>query len=147
MEDTQKFEIRISTYYPGSPDCDETITVSKEVYDLLQNEFRKKDHAQYMKSYRHQSKNRYSEDSVEGQEKTSSFSFVSSLEDQVLNELDKEKIRWAIQSLTDVQQRRLSLYFIKKMTIREIAVVEKANYNAVRKSIVSAKEKIKFFYR
>ena len=54
-------------------------------------------------------------------------------------------LRKAIVSLTQVQRRRLKLYFFNGLTIREIAKLEGVSHKNVLKSLSEAIRKIKNF--
>lgn len=54
-----------------------------------------------------------------------------------------QKIREAIDTLTEIQKKRIIAYFFKEKSSREIAVSEGVNYSKVEKSINLALKKLK----
>lgn len=65
------------------------------------------------------------------------------MEDDILDKIEKEELRKAIQSLPMVQQRRVVMYFFDELTYEEIAAREGCSRMPVKRSIDSALEKIK----
>lgn len=65
-----------------------------------------------------------------------------SIEEEVENNLLKEKLRTAIKELNDIQKRRIQKYFFEKKTYEEIANEENCSKVAVKYSIDIALEKI-----
>ena len=68
-----------------------------------------------------------------------------SVEDIVIRNLQNEKVHRAIDMLTEVQRRRVKMYFFDGMTYEEIAAKEKCKHPAVVKSVKAALEKLKNF--
>lgn len=65
------------------------------------------------------------------------------LEEEVEDRLLMEELKKAINQLSDVQKRRIKLYYFEDMTIEEIADLEGATHQAISKSIRKAVEEIK----
>lgn len=55
--------------------------------------------------------------------------------DDILMDLDIQKLREAMNLLPEVQRRRVDLYYLQSMTLAEVAAAEGVNINAVNKSI------------
>ena len=55
----------------------------------------------------------------------------------------REELHRAIQSLPEIQRRRLILYYFGEMTYEQIAEIEKCSYPAARRSVLSAIENLK----
>jgi len=49
-------------------------------------------------------------------------------------------LRTAMEKLTPVQRRRVWLFYARKLTVKQIACIEKVSYEAVAKSIKAARE-------
>lgn len=57
--------------------------------------------------------------------------------------MEREELHRAIQSLPEIQRRRLILYYFGEMTYEQIAEIEKCSYPAARRSVLSAIENLK----
>ena len=51
----------------------------------------------------------------------------------------------ALHMLTETQRRRYLLYHVEKLTMRQIAIMERVNHSKIQKSLNSAEEKIQKF--
>lgn len=65
------------------------------------------------------------------------------LEDTYLRLSEYEELHNAIKQLPELQRRRLTLYYFKGLTYKEIGEIEGCAYQTVQKSIEKAEEKIK----
>lgn len=65
------------------------------------------------------------------------------LEDIVLEKIINKRLHYEIEKLSDIQRRRLKMYYFKNMTLNEIAKKEGCSIQSVYISIESAKEKLK----
>lgn len=65
-----------------------------------------------------------------------------SLEEKVEEKLKNEELYKAINLLSEIQKRRLKLYYFEDMTLQEIADLEGCSVKNVFKSIEQAKDKI-----
>jgi len=66
-----------------------------------------------------------------------------SVEEIVEHKMDMDGLKLAIDKLTDIQKRRLKMYYFEDMTLNEIAEIEECSIKNVHKSIEQAKENIK----
>ena len=64
------------------------------------------------------------------------------MEDRYLKSLETNKIRKALDTLTDTQYRRIMLHSINKYSIRDIAKIENITKNQIEKSIKLGNKKI-----
>ena len=71
------------------------------------------------------------------------FAVVEDVVEQLYLQEEKQRIRKAIETLTDIQKRRILAYFFDGKTSREIAAEEGVNYSKVEKSINLALKKLK----
>ena len=73
------------------------------------------------------------------------MSLVADSEDAAALGDEEEKHLWRIarENLTRTQYRRLCMYVLEKMTLREIAEKEGNCYQAIHKSIIGAKKKLR----
>ena len=61
-------------------------------------------------------------------------------------ELFRYELDEALKTLTDVQRKRVYLYYYKGLSEREIAAIEGVSYKQVRKSLVQAQKKLKKYF-
>jgi len=69
-----------------------------------------------------------------------------SVEEIVIENIQKEKLEQAKQKLTDVQIRRIELHIIDEITIRDLAKSEKVRKKQIEKSIKLGLKKLKSFF-
>lgn len=68
---------------------------------------------------------------------------AESVEEVVLRNIEYEQLHQAIATLTETQQRRLTLYYFRGLTYKRIAEMEGCSVSAVVSSISAAIEKIR----
>lgn len=68
-----------------------------------------------------------------------------SLEETVFRKIQIEKLHKAIKKLSEIQQRRIELYYFEGMTYEQIAFKEGCSKVAVKYTISKALEKLKIF--
>ena len=68
------------------------------------------------------------------------------MEEVVIKNIDKEKIRQALNSLTETQHRRVDLHIINGITVRDVAKLEKVQKSQIQKSLQQGIKKIKNFF-
>ena len=134
--------IRIKDFYKDATGNEEYAYVTKEVYEVLANSFRREEHAREMMDLRYRIRDGY----VEGETEELMTGSVPSAEDAAIAQMELEGIQTAMQSLTRVQRRRLWLYFFEGMSTYDISLIEKTNQNAVWKCINAALKKLKKFF-
>ena len=66
-----------------------------------------------------------------------------SLEETVENNIDYKNLKLAIDSLCDIQKRRIKMYYFEEMTMEKIATIEKCTKVAIKYSIDNAIENLK----
>ncbi len=134
--------IRVKDFYKDAIGETEYTYVTKEVYEALTETFRKETHAQEMRDLRHVTKEGY----TEGETEDLAFDSGESLEDMVIRQMELETLQKAMQSLTEVQRKRLHLYFFEGLTYRQIAEKKGVGEKNIRESIAGALKKIKKFF-
>ncbi len=67
----------------------------------------------------------------------------SSVEDIVENKMIVDDLKEAINKLSDIQKRRIKMYYFEDKTLQEIAEIEGCSIKNVHKSIEGAKENLK----
>jgi len=80
---------------------------------------------------------------------TESDPLTAIIEKEEIAELDryKSKLTAAMDCLTSVQKRRITMYFYDNKTLREIAEIEKADVRAVWESIDGALKRMKKYFK
>ena len=71
------------------------------------------------------------------------FYKVDSAEEEFIKSEDIKKINNAIDSLTNIQQRRIELHFVNEITVRDIARLEKVQKRQIQKSLKLGVKKFK----
>ena len=71
------------------------------------------------------------------------FAISPPIEAIVSHKMEHEELHSAIQSLPEIQRRRLILYYFGEMTYEQIAEIEKCSYPAARRSVLSAIENLR----
>lgn len=71
------------------------------------------------------------------------FAVSPPIEAIVSHKMEREELHKAIQSLPEIQRRRLILYYFGEMTYEQIAEIEKCSYPAARRSVLSAIDNLK----
>lgn len=69
----------------------------------------------------------------------------SPVEEKIIADLEREKIKKTLEQLTKTQRKRLELFFFYGWTERQIAEYEGVNRYAIRKSLEQAIKKLKKF--
>ncbi len=68
---------------------------------------------------------------------------MNPVEDELLGIFMRKKLKKAMESLNQIQYRRVYCYYFKGMTFREIAALEGVSDKSVRESIDGARKKLK----
>lgn len=74
------------------------------------------------------------------------FYKAESAEDVFIKNREQNKINRAMNSLTDIQQRRIEMHFINDITIRDIAKLENVQKSQIQKSLKLGAKKFKKFF-
>ncbi len=74
------------------------------------------------------------------------FNSIEGVEDIVIKNMEKEKMKQALKELTDTQYRRINLHIINEITIRDIAKIENVKKRQIEKSLQLGFKKIKNFF-
>lgn len=69
------------------------------------------------------------------------------LEDEVFTKLQKELLWKAIETLPNIQRRRVILYYFEGFTYEQIARIEGCSFRAVKYSVDCAKDKLKNIFK
>lgn len=116
------------------------IEIQKELFDVL-NQFELDDLTYLNEMDRHYEKFELSESSLNKRAVISQ----ESVEEIVSRELDNEALYKAIFMLSEMQRKRLILYYFCDMTYQQIADLEGCTYQTIQKSMEKSKNKIKKF--
>ena len=72
---------------------------------------------------------------------------IKNLEDEVIINIEKKKLHIAINKLSEIQKRRIYLYYLYNMKQREIALKENTSIRAIQYSLDSALKNLKNFLK
>lgn len=75
-----------------------------------------------------------------------SFYEVQTAEDVAIKNIENNKVNEAMNSLTDVQKRRIELHLVNSITIRDIAKLENVQKSQIQKSLQLGIKKFKKFF-
>lgn len=134
-------KIRIKDFYKNYIGEMEFVYVNEEVYEALAHTFRKEAHAEEMRDLRHLISQGY----LEGETEEVLLDISSSVEEKVMKQIEIEKLKEAMQSLTKIQRERLHLYFFEGLTFRQIGEQMGISDKSVRESIDASLKKLKNF--
>lgn len=139
-------EIKEEKYYVSFKDGNnvlQEISITKEVYDAF-DKFELEDISQIHKIRKHIEHNELYEETLYQRSVIDSIS----VEDEVSTNILNEELRQAINSLDEIQKRRIIKYYFYDKTYEEIAKEENCSKVAIKYSIDSAikniSKKIKF---
>lgn len=113
------------------------LEISEELYQQF-NQFELDDLSYLNVVDRHYEQSEQTEASVNAR----AFSTPKSLEDEVMEKMESERLYRAIMELSEVQRRRLILYYFEGLTYEQIAQREGCTISPVKNSIDRALEKL-----
>ncbi len=134
-------EIKEEKYYVSFKDSNnvlQEISITKEVYDAF-DKFELEDISQIHKIRKHIEHNEVYEETLYQRSAIDSIS----VEDEVSTKIINEELKKAINSLDEIQKRRIIKYYFYDKTYEEIAKEEGISTKNVWKSINIALDKIK----
>ena len=128
-------------YFKDSVGEDCKLEIQKEVFDTYMQS--RKEYRKIRNQYvRHEEQSEQSEISL--YEKA--INKEKSVEDKVIENIDREKLRKAKKELSEVQRRRIELHIENDVTIRDLAKKENVRKNQIEKSITLGIKKLKNFF-
>lgn len=114
------------------------LEIKKELFDVLDG-FELEDLSYLNEVDNHYERSELTEASLNER----AFEAPPPIEAIVSLKMEREELHRAIQSLPEIQRRRLILYYFGEMTYEQIAESEKCSYPAARRSVLSAIENLK----
>lgn len=114
------------------------VDVTKEVYEAF-DEFELQDIKELNEYDRHIEHSEIYENNLEVRAMDKPVSLEEVIETKLLN----EDLKMAINSLSDIQKRRIKMYYFEDKTLREIAEIEHCKIMSVKDSIDVGIKKIK----
>lgn len=114
------------------------VEVSEKVYEAF-DKFELEDISQIHKIKKYIERNEVYEETLYHK----SFNAPISVEDEVESKILQEELKVAINELSDIQKRRLKMYYFNELTLDEIAMLENTSHQAISKSIIRAIEEIR----
>lgn len=133
-------EIYIRELYKDHPGNNEKITVSDEIYELITKTFKNEEHARQRRILRNKASGKY----VEGLSEIhiSSIHDTDTLDKLIICE-ELSALNRAINMLSELQRRRIQAYYMKDLTLNEIAEKEGVSLQAVHDCLRHAIKKLK----
>ncbi len=117
------------------------IEIEKEIFDIYMNS--KKSYIKIKnETSRHLEQSILTEEDVYNR----AFNPTESVEEIVIKNIDKEKMKQALKDLTEAQYRRIDLHIVNEITIRDVAKLEKVQKRQIEKSLQLGLKKIKKFF-
>ena len=114
------------------------VEISEQVYEAF-DKFELEDISQIHKYRKHIEHNEVYEETLYHRAIVESKSLESIVEEKIRN----EKLKLAINELTETQKRRIELYYFEGLTQQEIAKKEKTSLRAVQYTLNSSLKKLK----
>ena len=65
------------------------------------------------------------------------------IEDVIIRKVTFEKLHYAIQQLSEIEKRRIKMYYFEDKTLEEIAKIENTSHQAISKSLQNSRKKLK----
>lgn len=117
------------------------IEINREIFDVY-----KKSKKAYIKIKNETSRHIEQSTLTEEDVYNNLFNPIETVEEIVIKNIQKEKIKQSLEELTDVQYRRINLHIINEITIRDVAKIEKVQKRQIEKSLRLGYKKIKKFF-
>ena len=117
------------------------LEIEKEIFDIYM-----KSKKAYIKIKNETSRHIEHFDLTEEQLYNRSVNNIESAEEQVIKNMEKQKVNEALKELTDIQLRRIELHIVNEITIRDLAKLEKVQKKQIQKSLQLSLKKIKKFF-
>ncbi len=114
------------------------VEVTKEVFDLM-NRFELDDLKELNEFDRHIEHSELTERTLNNR----MLFKQESIEDLIIRKTSLEDLRKAINMLSEVQRRRIKLYYFDELTEKEIAKLENVSQKNISKSLTAAKNNLK----
>ena len=130
---------RFFAFFKDGEGNDQLSEISKDLYQEMLQQARK-DEAYLRWNRRH-----LDDESIIDELPDSRGSNIRGVEDVVIAKVLLDDESPARKAVTDLQWRRLSLYYSLEFTLDEIAKLEGCNYQAIQNTILKAKEILKKF--
>ncbi|MBE5806642.1 MAG: sigma-70 family RNA polymerase sigma factor [Clostridiales bacterium] len=114
------------------------VEISEKVYQAF-DKFELEDISQMHEYERHIEHLNLDENSIYKR----SNSISTTIEEEIINKSSFEELKKAIKQLPEVQQRRIKKYYFEEKNEYEIAKEEGATQQAINKSLIQARQKLK----
>lgn len=137
IEDEDKYYIT----FKDSVEKECRIEINKEIFDAYI-----KSKQAYIKIKNETSRHIEHSELTEEDMHKRAFNQNESVEETVIKNIEKEKIKKALQSLTEAQYRRIELHIINEITIKDVAKLENVQKRQIEKSLRLGLKKIKKFF-
>ncbi|MFI3327416.1 MAG: sigma-70 family RNA polymerase sigma factor [Clostridia bacterium] len=128
--------------YLNSSNSEERLEIDKKVAITIFQRFVRKERNLRRSDERH---NEYSDVSEQAINKRS-LNKPMPLEEQVEKTIEIEKLHEAMVLLSDVQKRRMKMYYFENLTFEQIGEIENCSKKRIQKSVSLASKKIKKYF-
>lgn len=137
IEDNNAYYI----YFKDSVERNCQIKINKEIFDAYMDSKKA-----YVKIKNETSRHLEQSTLTEEELYHRAFKPTESVEEMVIKNINKERMRQALNNLTETQHRRMDLHIINEITIRDIAKLEKVQKSQIQKSLQQGVKKIRVFF-
>ena len=117
------------------------LEIEKEIFDIYM-----KSKKEYIKIKNETSRHLEHLDLSEEQVYTRATNNSESAEEEVIKNMENQKMNEALKNLTEIQLRRIELHIVNEITIRDLAKLEKVQKKQIQKSLQLSIKKIKKFF-
>lgn len=124
--------------FTDGQDVEHSLEIEKSLFDTLDT-FELEDLSHLNEVDNHYERSELTEAALHAR----AFAVSPPIEAIVSHKMEREELHRAIQSLPEIQRRRLILYYFGEMTYEQIAEIEKCSYPAARRSVLSAIENVR----
>ena len=148
----KKNNIYIVTISSGDMNKDIEVNITREVFELM-NDLERNEARLIQQDKRHLTPSLYvtgdNEDNLTQEEKMEVVFYkkgnkkTKSLEENVIEKIENEKLNNALSALSDLHRRRILLYFKHNLSFSQIAEIEGCSKMAVKYSIDKALEELR----
>lgn len=137
IEDEEKYYISFKD--SAKQDC--RIEIEKEIFEIYMNSRKA-----YVKIKNETSRHYEHMELSDTEIYKRAFEPEETVEDIVIKNINKEKLRQARKELSDVQARRIDLHIVNEITIRDIASIENVQKSQIQKSLKLGLKNLKKFF-
>ena len=118
------------------------VEITEEIYQAL-DKFELEDISQIHKYRKHIEHNEVYEETLYHR----AINITVSIDEEIESRFINEELKDAINKLSEIQKRRIKMYYFEDKTLEEIAKIEGCHFTSVKESISSGLKKLKNFLK